>query len=121
MGIVAKDGNEVRVGNPERDRAIALLGEHLAAGRLDVAEFDDRCARVAAARYWSDIRPLFDDLPDPRPVDTPSEKQPARSYGGLVVGLSALVLVALAIVVKQPLLLLLVLGGAVFWWTGRRG
>jgi hypothetical protein len=58
---------EPRIGDADRDRAVAYLQEHLAQGRLDPAEFDDRMSRALRARTASEIAPLFSDLPQPRP------------------------------------------------------
>ncbi len=132
MGGVAREHGDVRVGDTERDRAIALLGEHMSAGRLELTEFDDRCARAAGARYRSDLRPLFEDLPEPHPFsdaaprpdpETSSRRdrevfRPSRVYGRVALGVCALAVVALAVVAKQPLLLLLVVG--VVWFAPRR-
>jgi Domain of unknown function (DUF1707) len=57
----------IRIGNDERDFAIAALGEHLSAGRLDPDEYGDRVASATVARTFADLEPLFIDLPDPRP------------------------------------------------------
>jgi len=53
----------VRIGNAERDAAVAALDEHLAAGRLDLDEYGERYARALAARTESDLAELFTDLP----------------------------------------------------------
>lgn len=56
-----------RIGDAERDRAAELLRDHLAEGRLDQVEFDDRVTRALTARTQADLDPLFSDLPGPRP------------------------------------------------------
>ncbi len=56
-----------RIGDRERDEAVRLLQEHLAAGRLDQDEFDERMSAALTARTMSDLAPLFADLPGPRP------------------------------------------------------
>lgn len=61
----------VRIGDAERDRAVSTLGDHFAAGRLDREEFDTRIDQAMAARYDSDLRPLFADLPKAVPVPAP--------------------------------------------------
>lgn len=53
----------LRIGDTDRDAAVTALGEHYAAGRLTKDEYDERTARVWAARFEDDIDPLFDDLP----------------------------------------------------------
>jgi len=56
-----------RIGDAEREQAIGYLQEHMAQGRLDRTEFDERLTRAFAARTAADLQPLFQDLPDPRP------------------------------------------------------
>ena len=56
-----------RIGDAERDRAVEYLQEHMAQGRLDGTEFDERLTRALQARTEADLQPLFDDLPEPRP------------------------------------------------------
>ncbi|APA99884.1 DUF1707 SHOCT-like domain-containing protein [Nocardia seriolae] len=58
---------EIRVGTAEREQAAAALGEHFAAGRLDVAEYDDRVGRAYAAKTAGELTVLFGDLPRPQP------------------------------------------------------
>src|ERR1035437_6059859 len=58
-------GNTARVGNAERDKAIALLGEHWRAGRLDPGEHELRVTRARAAATRADLGVLFADLPPP--------------------------------------------------------
>src|SRR5215211_8893488 len=53
----------VRIGDAERDRAIATLGDHFAAGRLTADEFEQRMDQALKARFNSDLEPLFADLP----------------------------------------------------------
>ena len=56
-----------RIGDAERDRAVELLREHMAAGRLTTEEFDERLGAALTARTSLDLDPLFTDLPGPRP------------------------------------------------------
>jgi hypothetical protein len=58
---------EPRIGDADRDQAVAFLQEHMAQGRIDAAEFDDRMSRALKAKTASELAVLFDDLPDPRP------------------------------------------------------
>ena len=53
----------IRIGDTERDRAIAALGDHFAAGRLTAEEFDQRTDQALQARFNADLEPLFVDLP----------------------------------------------------------
>jgi hypothetical protein len=58
-----EQGPELRIGDAEREAAIAALGEHYAAGRLTKEEYDERSARAWTARTGSALWPLFADLP----------------------------------------------------------
>ncbi len=73
-----------RIGDAERDVAVASLQEHHVAGRLDRSEFDDRMAAALAARTQDDLTPLFADLPRtptatavPAPVGSANRPAPA--------------------------------------------
>ena len=57
----------IRVSHAERDQAILMLGEHLSTGRLELAEFEDRCGKAAAAHTRAEVELLFEDLPSPHP------------------------------------------------------
>lgn len=56
-----------RIGDAERDRAAEYLRDHLAAGRLDQQEFDERIDVALSARTSGELEPLFSDLPEPKP------------------------------------------------------
>lgn len=62
------DKDDLRIGTQEREDAIRILGEHMAEGRLEVDEYEDRVATVAEAKTTGTIRPLFKDLPAPYPA-----------------------------------------------------
>jgi fatty acid desaturase len=64
------DGN-VRIGTTEREQAVRALAEHLTEGRLDIAEYDQRCALAASAKTRGELAAIFDDLPDPNPMLLP--------------------------------------------------
>ena len=61
---------EMRLSDLDRDRAVARLSEHYAAGRLDKDEFDERSDAVWTARTAADLEPIFADLA-PLPPDRP--------------------------------------------------
>lgn len=65
--MAPSDGN-VRIGTSEREDAVRALAEHMTAGRLDVSEYDQRCALAAAAKTRAELAAIFDDLPEPNPV-----------------------------------------------------
>lgn len=58
-----------RIGDAERDRAAGYLQEHMAQGRLDGEEFDERLTKALGAKTAADLHPLFADLPEPRPAE----------------------------------------------------
>ena len=58
---------DMRLSDAERQDALDVLEEHVRSGRLDIDEYGERSARVTAAKRVSDLVPLFDDLPSPRP------------------------------------------------------
>jgi Sec-independent protein secretion pathway component TatC len=66
---------QVRIGDAERDRAIATLGDHFAAGRLTTDEFDERLGQALTARFNEDLEPLFADLPSTAEPDAEPSAQ----------------------------------------------
>lgn len=58
---------DIRISDAEREEAIAMLGEHLTTGRLELDEYEERCGRAAVARVRGDVEALFADLPAPHP------------------------------------------------------
>jgi hypothetical protein len=54
---------DLRIGDAERDAALAALGEHFAAGRLTREEYDERSEAVWTARTVTGLDVLFEDLP----------------------------------------------------------
>lgn len=59
--------SNIRISDTERDLAMAALGKHLATGRLELDEYEERSTRVIAARTRADLESLFTDLPEPHP------------------------------------------------------
>jgi hypothetical protein len=59
--------SEIRIGDTERESALTALGDHMSAGRLDINEYGDRTARVAAAKTRGELLEVFGDLPQPHP------------------------------------------------------
>ncbi len=57
----------MRLSDAERQDALDVLEEHVRTGRLDIDEYGARSAKVTAAKRVSELVPLFDDLPSPRP------------------------------------------------------
>lgn len=113
-----------RIGEQERNDAVGLLQEHLGAGRLDHAEFDDRIGKALAAKTADDLQRLFTDLPGRKPGQelaraqawqppeaSPQPAQPPAQQAGpswLTPGLTS-ALVPIAVV-------LCFIFGFKFWW-----
>jgi hypothetical protein len=120
------DGRRVRIGDAERDEVLNALQEHLAAGRLDVDEYEQRAERVVAARYAEDLREVLEDLP---PTDAQQRQQrretanPPRWRGPLpfpvplMIGVAVLAIIALP---GPPFLLFPLLWIALFLGLARR-
>ncbi len=60
------------------------LSDHFAAGRLSVAEFDERSGVVAAALTRGDLAKVFVDLPEPVSMQKAVEEPRRARFGGLV-------------------------------------
>ena len=60
--------SNMRIGDTERESALAALGEHMSAGRLDIDEYGERTAKVSAAKTRGELTDLFGDLPEPHPT-----------------------------------------------------
>lgn len=87
--IPPRADDAMRIGDADRTRMLDLLQEHLAAGRLSLAEFEERSAEAIRARTRREGRALFADLPAeaPGPADAaaawprpapPDPRGPAR-------------------------------------------
>jgi DNA-binding PadR family transcriptional regulator len=55
--------DQVRASDADRERAVASLRDHFAAGRLTRAELDERLTAALSARMAGDLRRLMADLP----------------------------------------------------------
>jgi hypothetical protein len=65
-----------RIGDAERDQAAEYLREHMAAGRLNAAEFDERLTAALSAKVQTDLDRLFADLPSPTPQSPTGKPAP---------------------------------------------
>lgn len=54
----------LRAADADRAAVADVLGRHMAAGRLTVAEYDERLTRAYAARTYGELADLTTDLPD---------------------------------------------------------
>jgi Domain of unknown function (DUF1707) len=64
----ASAGRRSRLGDADRERLVALLREHYAAGRLDLDDLRHRVGVVLAAAYAEEAAAALADLP---PADLP--------------------------------------------------
>jgi hypothetical protein len=83
---------DVRIGTAEREDAMRRLSDHFAAGRLSVAEFDERSGVVTTAVTRADLAKVFADLPEPvaaAPVAAPPPTQRGgrQDLQGAIMGL----------------------------------
>jgi hypothetical protein len=121
--ITPRVDGRLRVGDAERDRAAAALGEHFGAGRLDRDEFDARLAAALTARTEADLAVLFADLPGgapsaPRPAPEWPSADP-RPYLPFMIAPLLFLLTVVAVVHGHPPLFIIPL----FWLfrAARRG
>lgn len=118
----------MRIGDTERESALAALGEHMSAGRLDIDEYGERTARVSAAKTRGELLDLFTDLPEPHPTfgsvsgPPPRPAQPVQQEPGPVrpmpqgVPLSQRLMGA-AVPVAAILAVVLFFGVIHLWWV----
>jgi hypothetical protein len=57
----------LRAADADRAAVAVQLGDQMSAGRLTVAEYDERLARAYAARTYGELAALTADLPQPAP------------------------------------------------------
>ena len=75
--------SHLRAADADRAAVAEVLGAHMSAGRLTVAEFDDRLSRAYAARTYGELDQLTADLPAVEPAPAPAPAvQPAPAGCG---------------------------------------
>lgn len=82
----------LRASDADRSAVAEVLGSHMSAGRLTVAEYDERLARTYASRTYGELAELTADLPtepagprtSPAPADSGAHAapRPAAWAGG---------------------------------------
>lgn len=109
-----------RIGDAERDEAVTLLQQHMAAGRLDEQEFAERMSTALTARTQADLDSLFVDLPGDKPghVNHPAPRRPSgwgmpdrRRTGLIMISVAVAVIVVMTLAVAglyHPLMFLVV-------------
>lgn len=80
----------LRAADADRAAVATVLGEHMAAGRLTVAEYEERLASAYAAKTYGELDALTTDLPGALPAARPAAApQPARDDDVAVHGWAA--------------------------------
>src|SRR5689334_3571492 len=82
------DLSRMRISDADRSEVIDILQRATAEGRLDLDELDHRVAGALAARTWSDVDPLIEDLPlatEPAPPED-DDDQPAATTSATHIG-----------------------------------
>ncbi len=69
---------ELRASDQDREHIVRLLGEHMSAGRLSLAEFEERVEVAYAATHMADLDRMMVDLPA---IQTRSTTPTARASG----------------------------------------
>jgi hypothetical protein len=94
----------LRIGDAERDQAVAVLSDHFVAGRLTQEEFEERSDQATRARYVDDLSPLFADLPEetalqpvPGPWSPRMRSRPQRSGPPPILFLLPVLMMALVV------------------------
>ena len=72
------DDPSLRVSDADRERAVAVLRQHLLAGRLTLDEFTERVEAALQARVGTDLVRVQEDLPAIATGAAPSSRKPAR-------------------------------------------
>lgn len=95
-------GMNLRAADADRDRAVAKLGEHTAAGRLTLDEFDTRARAAYAARAMADLAALTVDLPDTEPPPTAQRHPQATALYAVAAIVFAVVLLGVLAAAVSP-------------------
>ncbi|NUS42233.1 MAG: DUF1707 domain-containing protein [Mycobacteriaceae bacterium] len=121
------DNSDIRIGTADRERALADLSDHFSAGRLSVAEFDERSAAIAAAATRRELATVFADLPNsPPPPAVKQPDEPAKIQGGVrdwrtvVVALTPIAAIVLMSTLHSWLWLLLIPAVSTLMYAGER-
>src|SRR4051812_20037783 len=72
--------SHLRAADSDRAAVAAALGEHMSAGRLTLAEYDERVGQAYAAKTFGELAELTADLPSPVRSPAPAAAPvPARA------------------------------------------
>ena len=74
---MAASDRSIRASDADRERVVASLRDHYAAGRLNGDEFNERLDKAYAATTLGELADLQTDLPTSAPPPLPTPVQPA--------------------------------------------
>ena len=123
--------DQLRIGDAERERAAADLGEHFAQGRLSVDEHAERLEQVWVAKTQAELVPVFRDLPGgtygarpaaagPAPGRRPEPRWRGRRFPVPMFAIIAVV-VLVTVVTHAPFIVSRPAGAVVLSRAGRGG
>ena len=73
----------IRASDADREHTVTVLSAGYSAGRLTLAEFDDRTTAAFTSRTWGELRRLTWDLPPlPGPASQPWAGGPGQGHPG---------------------------------------
>ena len=78
----------LRAADADRTAVATQLGDQMSAGRLTVAEYDERLARAYAARTYGELEALTADLPQPAPPPVAARTVHVPGHGASACGWS---------------------------------
>ena len=115
-------GPDLRIGDAERERAVALLREHYAQGRLSLEEFNQRLDATFAATTARQLAQVSRDLPhatSPAALPAPPGPHRERPRGGYRSAPRLLRLLPILVAVTALWVLTVGLNLRMFPWPGR--
>lgn len=98
---------DIRASDDDRERIVALLQRHTAAGRLDLDEFAERVEAACGARTLGELAVVTRDLPAEAEPDRAAADPKTGTHGHrdlllvFLVALVALVLLGIAVSVSR--------------------
>ncbi|MET9488851.1 DUF1707 domain-containing protein [Nocardia sp. NPDC006630] len=115
---------DIRIGTAEREEAMKRLSDNFAAGRLSVAEFDERSGVVAAAMTRGDLETVFTDLPAVESDSAaPAKREPrfGSNWPERIMPIVPIIAVILFFITSQWWVFLLIpVAGALLFGEGNR-
>ena len=91
----------MRASDEDRQRVVADLERHTAAGRLTLAEYSERAARVYRSVTHADLVAITHDLPTLAP-DRPASREHKHLMVALIVAAVTIALLGVAIALWKP-------------------